>query len=122
MPRLIDCHIHIMSLKTKWANKTFMHMPASLAYAETTVKLHKLPDRGFTTMRESGGADMGHRGRRWPRALSPVRGCSSGTGALARPAGTATSATEWISPALRPLRIFSPESPAASALPTASQR
>jgi imidazolonepropionase-like amidohydrolase len=26
MPGLIDCHIHIMSIKTKWANNTLMHM------------------------------------------------------------------------------------------------
>ncbi len=61
MPGLIDCHVHITSIKTRWANKTFMHMPASLASAETAVKLRKLLDRGFTTVRDAGGADMGHR-------------------------------------------------------------
>lgn len=61
MPGLIDCHIHIMSIKTKWANNTLMHMPASLANAGAAEKLKSLLMRGFTTVRDAAGADRGHR-------------------------------------------------------------
>ncbi|WP_108663162.1 metal-dependent hydrolase family protein [Acuticoccus kandeliae] len=61
MPGLIDCHIHIMSIKTKWANNTLMHMPASLANAGAAVKLKTLLMRGYTTVRDAAGADRGHR-------------------------------------------------------------
>lgn len=61
MPGLIDCHIHIMSIKTKWANNALMHMPASLANAGAAEKLKSLLMRGFTTVRDAAGADRGHR-------------------------------------------------------------
>jgi imidazolonepropionase-like amidohydrolase len=61
MPGLIDCHAHIMSIKTKWANNTLMHMPASFANAAAAIKLRKILLRGFTTIRDCAGADMGHR-------------------------------------------------------------
>lgn len=61
MPGLIDCHVHITSIKTQWANKTLMFLPASFANAATTMKLKRMLMRGFTTVRDTGGADMGHR-------------------------------------------------------------
>lgn len=61
MPGLIDCHVHIMSIKTKWANNTLMHIPHSLANAASAFKMRKTLMRGFTTVRDAAGADMGHR-------------------------------------------------------------
>lgn len=61
MPGLIDCHVHIMSIKTKWANNTLMHMTHSFANAAAAIKLRKILMRGFTTIRDAFGADMGHR-------------------------------------------------------------
>ena len=61
MPGLIDCHAHIMSIKTKWANNTLMHMTQSFANAAASIKMRKILMRGFTTVRDAAGADMGHR-------------------------------------------------------------
>ncbi len=61
MPGLIDCHIHIMSIKTKWANNTLMHMLPSYAHAAAAIKARNLLMRGYTTVRDAAGADMGHR-------------------------------------------------------------
>jgi imidazolonepropionase-like amidohydrolase len=61
MPGLIDCHAHIMSIKTKWANNTLMHMTQSFANAAAAIKMRKILMRGFTTIRDAAGADMGHR-------------------------------------------------------------
>jgi len=61
MPGLIDCHIHIMSIKTKWANNTLMHMLPSYAHAAAAIKARSLLMRGYTTVRDAAGADMGHR-------------------------------------------------------------
>ncbi len=61
MPGLIDCHAHIMSIKTKWANNTLMFMTHSFANAAASIKMKKILARGFTTVRDTAGADMGHR-------------------------------------------------------------
>ena len=61
MPGLIACHIHIMSIKTKWANNTLMHMLPSYAHAAAAIKARSLLMRGYTTVRDAAGADMGHR-------------------------------------------------------------
>jgi imidazolonepropionase-like amidohydrolase len=61
MPGLIDCHVHIMSIKTKWANNTLQHLLPSFANAAAAHKCRKLLMRGFTTVRDTAGADRGHR-------------------------------------------------------------
>ena len=61
MPGLIDCHVHILSIKTKWANNTMQHMLPSFANAAAARKCRELLLRGFTTVRDTAGADMGHR-------------------------------------------------------------
>jgi imidazolonepropionase-like amidohydrolase len=61
MPGLIDCHVHIMSIKTKWANTTLQHLMPSFANAAAASKCRKLLMRGFTTVRDTAGADRGHR-------------------------------------------------------------
>jgi imidazolonepropionase-like amidohydrolase len=61
MPGLIDCHVHVTSIRTQWANKSLMFLPTSFTNAATTVKLRRMLHRGFTTVRDAGGADRGHR-------------------------------------------------------------
>ncbi|MAC81582.1 MAG: peptidase M38 [Rhodobacteraceae bacterium] len=61
MPGLIDCHVHVTSIRTTWANKSFMHMLPSIVAAHTWSRMHKMLMRGFTTARDVGGADRGHR-------------------------------------------------------------
>ena len=61
MPGLIDCHVHVTSIRTQWANKTLSFLPTSFANAATSVKLRRMLLRGFTTVRDAGGADRGHR-------------------------------------------------------------
>lgn len=61
MPGLIDCHVHVTSIRTVWANKSYMHLLPSMVAAHTWSRMTKMLMRGFTTARDVGGADMGHR-------------------------------------------------------------
>jgi imidazolonepropionase-like amidohydrolase len=61
MPGLIDCHVHVTSIKTVWANKSYMFLLPSAVAAATWSRMKKMLLRGFTTARDVGGADMGHR-------------------------------------------------------------
>lgn len=61
MPGLIDCHVHVTSIKTVWANKSYMFLLPSMIAAATWSRMRKMLLRGFTTARDVGGADMGHR-------------------------------------------------------------
>lgn len=61
MPGLIDCHVHVTSIKTVWANKSYMFLLPSAVAAATWGRMKKMLLRGFTTARDVGGADMGHR-------------------------------------------------------------
>ncbi len=57
MPGLIDCHVHILpSIFPEVAD----HFPSYLT-AAAIVRLGEMLDRGFTTVRDAGGADAGHR-------------------------------------------------------------
>ena len=57
MPGLIDCHVHILqSIFPESAD----FMPSYLT-AAAVVRLGQMLDRGFTTVRDAGGADAGHR-------------------------------------------------------------
>src|SRR5690606_13996363 len=57
MPGLIDCHVHLN--RASFQPSAFM-LPSLLA-AHAGVTLHGMLDRGFTTVRDAGGADAGHR-------------------------------------------------------------
>ncbi|NLD53534.1 MAG: amidohydrolase family protein [Burkholderiaceae bacterium] len=57
MPGLIDCHVHLN--RASFQPSAFM-LPSLLA-AHAGVTLHAMLDRGFTTVRDAGGADAGHR-------------------------------------------------------------
>lgn len=61
MPGLIDCHIHITAAIVKWAMESTRHMPMSLVTAMASQNLREMILRGFTTVRDAGGADYGHR-------------------------------------------------------------
>ncbi len=57
MPGLIDCHVHIHPLILP----TTPAMLPSLINAHAVVTLEGMLMRGFTTVRDAGGADAGHR-------------------------------------------------------------
>lgn len=57
MPGLIDCHVHILQ---SIFPQTADFLPSYLT-AAAVVRLGEMLDRGFTTVRDAGGADAGHR-------------------------------------------------------------
>lgn len=57
MPGLIDCHVHVMHSEV---NVRFLEaMPLTLLTARAGSRLRDMLDRGFTTVRDTGGADWG---------------------------------------------------------------
>jgi imidazolonepropionase-like amidohydrolase len=57
MPGLIDCHVHAIHSEV---NIRFMEaMPLTLIAARAATRLRAMLDRGFTTVRDTGGADWG---------------------------------------------------------------
>ena len=57
MPGLIDCHVHAIHGEV---NVRFMEMlPLTLITARAASRLRAMLDRGFTTVRDTGGADWG---------------------------------------------------------------
>ena len=57
MPGLIDSHVHAIHSEV---NVRFMEaMPLTLITARASTRLRAMLDRGFTTVRDTGGADWG---------------------------------------------------------------
>src|SRR5438445_13255229 len=57
MPGLIDSHVHAIHSEV---NVRFMEMlPLTLVTARAATRLRAMLDRGFTTVRDTGGADWG---------------------------------------------------------------
>jgi len=57
MPGLIDCHVHAIHSEV---NVRFMEaLPLTLVTARAATRLRAMLDRGFTTVRDAGGADHG---------------------------------------------------------------
>src|SRR2546429_6790325 len=57
MPGLVDCHVHAIHSEV---NVSFMEMlPLTLVTARAATRLRAMLDRGFTTVRDTGGADRG---------------------------------------------------------------
>src|SRR5687767_9780408 len=57
MPGLIDAHVHVIHSEV---NIRFMEsMPRTLLTARAATRLRAMLDRGFTTVRDTGGADWG---------------------------------------------------------------
>jgi imidazolonepropionase-like amidohydrolase len=57
IPGLIDCHVHVCLSEV---NLRFLEtVPLTLMTARATKLMHAMLDRGFTTVRDTGGADWG---------------------------------------------------------------
>ena len=57
MPGLIDCHVHVIHSEV---NIRFLEaMPLTLLTARAGLRLRAMLDRGFTSVRDTGGADWG---------------------------------------------------------------
>jgi imidazolonepropionase-like amidohydrolase len=57
MPGLIDCHVHVIHSEV---NIRLMEaMPLTLLTARAATRLRAMLDRGFTTVRDTGGCDWG---------------------------------------------------------------
>ena len=57
MPGLIDCHVHVYLVDVGIGR--LESMPLTLLTAKASVLLWQMLDRGFTTVRDTGGADWG---------------------------------------------------------------
>src|SRR5437879_7772024 len=57
MPGLIDCHVHTHHSEV-YINR-MEAVPLTLMMARSTGRLRRMIDRGFTTVRDAGGADWG---------------------------------------------------------------
>ena len=57
MPGLIDCHVHTHHSEV-YINR-MEAMPLTLMMARSAGRLKRMLDRGFTTVRDAGGADWG---------------------------------------------------------------
>ncbi|MDP6788050.1 MAG: amidohydrolase family protein [Rhodospirillales bacterium] len=61
MPGLIDCHAHVTSTKVKRGNWAAIGMLPSLVTATASQRMLGMLMRGFTTVRDAAGADLGHK-------------------------------------------------------------
>src|SRR3954463_2170303 len=57
MPGLIDCHVHVFLTEVNIRN--LEHVPLTLLTAKSAELIRGMIDRGFTTVRDTGGADWG---------------------------------------------------------------
>jgi imidazolonepropionase-like amidohydrolase len=57
MPGLIDCHVHCMHSEVYM--RRMEEVPLTLATARAAARLRSMLDRGFTTVRDTGGTDWG---------------------------------------------------------------
>src|SRR5579863_10471752 len=57
MPGLIDCHVHCMHSEVYM--RRMEEVPLTLATARAALRLRSMIDRGFTTVRDTGGTDWG---------------------------------------------------------------
>jgi imidazolonepropionase-like amidohydrolase len=57
MPGLIDCHVHCMHSEVYM--RRMEDVPLTLGTARAAVRIRQMLDRGFTTVRDTGGTDWG---------------------------------------------------------------
>ncbi len=57
LPGLIDCHVHCMHSEVYM--RRLEEVPLTLTTARAAVRLRSMIDRGFTTVRDTGGTDWG---------------------------------------------------------------
>ena len=62
MPGLIDCHVHVFL--TEVNIRHLEDVPLTLLTAKSAELMRGMIDRGFTTVRDTGGADWGIKTRR----------------------------------------------------------
>jgi imidazolonepropionase-like amidohydrolase len=61
MPGMIDCHVHIAATHVSYGLHANNYIPSSLITALALKNLNAMAMRGFTSVRDAGGADLGHR-------------------------------------------------------------
>lgn len=61
MPGLVDCHVHITATHVSTGLHANQQMPASLVTVHALKILEEMAMRGFTSIRDAGGADLGHK-------------------------------------------------------------
>jgi len=71
MPGLIDCHVHVFLSELNIRN--LEHVPLTLMTARAAELMRGMIDRGFTTVRDTGGADWGIKAAVEGRLLSGPR-------------------------------------------------
>jgi imidazolonepropionase-like amidohydrolase len=71
MPGLIDCHVHVVATLVNLAQNALL--PDSLVAARASVILRDMLMRGFTSVRDVGGADFGLKLALQERAISGPR-------------------------------------------------
>ena len=74
MPGLIDCHVHVMLSEVNI--RSLEAMPLTMMTARAAALMRAMIDRGFTTVRDTGGADWGMRDG-VAQGYCPGRACSS---------------------------------------------
>ena len=103
MPGLCDGHVHVTAISADFA--TLTRMPPSYVTAKAAPILRGMLMRGFTTVRDAGGADFGL-ARPSRKPCSPALGSSSAATRSRRPAATVTCAgperTTWASASAAP--------------------
>ena len=80
MPGLIDCHVHVFLTEVNIRN--LESVPLTLLTAKSAELMRGMIDRGFTTVRDTGGADWGIK----TAVESGLIPCSSPARRSARPA------------------------------------
>jgi imidazolonepropionase-like amidohydrolase len=61
LPGLIDCHVHVNAVRVSSGLAATRFLPASFVAAAASAILRRMLMRGFTTVRDAGGADRGLR-------------------------------------------------------------
>lgn len=89
MPGLIDSHVHVFLSEVYI--RSMESMPLTLMTARAVRLMKGMLDRGFTSVRDTGGADWASR-KRSRRAMLRVPACSSRARRSARPAAIAIRA------------------------------
>ena len=89
MPGLIDCHIHVVLTEVNL--RLLADVPLTLLAAKGSVAMRAMLHRGFTTLRDTGGADYGIKAA-VEQGLFEGRDCSSPASRSARPAVMANGA------------------------------
>ena len=59
MPGLIDCHVHVTAVRLDLGLAPARQLPVSLVIAGSSRVMREMLMRGFTTVRDAGGADRG---------------------------------------------------------------